>query len=56
MHIGGAHNFEFGKVKFTIAHHGSLSPDNQYTGEASGVLVTIEGENCLSYRRHWAIL
>lgn len=44
MHIGGAHNFDFGKVKFTIAHHGSLSPDNQYTGEASGVLVTIEGK------------
>jgi len=44
MHIGGAHNFDFGRVKFTIAHHGSLSPDNQYTGEASGVLVTIEGK------------
>jgi len=44
MHIGGAHNFDFGKVKFTIAHHGSLSPDNQYTGEASGVLVMIEGK------------
>lgn len=44
MHIGGSHNFEFGTVKFTIAHHGSLSPDNQYTGEASGVLITIEGK------------
>ncbi len=42
MHIGGAHNFNFGRVKFTIAHHGSLTPDNQYAGEASGVLITIE--------------
>jgi len=42
MHIGGAHIFDFGKVKFTIAHHGSLSPDNQYTGEAAGVLITID--------------
>jgi len=44
MHIGGAHNFEFGKIKFTIAHHGSLTPDNQYAGEASGVLLTIDGK------------
>ena len=44
MHIGGAHDFEFGKVKFTIAHHGSMTPDNQYAGEASGVLITIEGK------------
>ncbi|MBK7227923.1 MAG: metal-dependent hydrolase [Ignavibacteriales bacterium] len=44
MHIGGAHNFQFGRVKFTIAHHGSLTPDNQYAGEASGVLITIEGK------------
>jgi L-ascorbate metabolism protein UlaG (beta-lactamase superfamily) len=44
MHIGGSHNFDFGKVKFTIAHHGSLTPDNQYAGEASGVLITIDGK------------
>lgn len=42
MHIGGSHNFNFGRVKFTIAHHGSLTPDNQYAGEASGVLITVE--------------
>lgn len=29
MHIGGGYNFEFGRVKFTIAHHGSMTPDNQ---------------------------
>lgn len=44
MHIGGAHDFDFGRVKFTIAHHGSLTPDNQYAGEASGALITIEGK------------
>jgi len=44
MHIGGSHQFEFGKVKFTIAHHGSITPDNQYAGEAAGVLVMIEGK------------
>lgn len=44
MHIGGSHEFAFGKVKFTIAHHGSMTPDNQYAGEASGVLIIIEGK------------
>lgn len=42
MHIGGAYNFDFGKAKFTIAHHGSMTPDSQYAGEASGVLITID--------------
>ena len=42
MHIGGAHNFEFGRIKFTIAHHGSQTPDGTYSGEPSGVLITIE--------------
>ena len=42
MHIGGAHNFEFGRVKFTIAHHGSLSPDNHFGGEPAGVLITAD--------------
>ncbi len=43
MHIGGAHNFDFGRVKFTIAHHGSMTSDNYYGGEASGVILTIDG-------------
>ena len=42
MHIGGGHNFDFGRVKFTIAHHGSLSPDNQFGGEPAGVLITAD--------------
>ncbi len=45
MHIGGSHNFEFGRVKFTIAHHGSMTPDNYYAGEASGVILSIDGKN-----------
>ncbi|MEW6194776.1 MAG: metal-dependent hydrolase [Bacteroidota bacterium] len=43
MHIGGAYNFDFGRVKFTIAHHGSMTTDNYYGGEASGVILTIDG-------------
>ncbi|HRI47744.1 MAG TPA: metal-dependent hydrolase [Ignavibacteriaceae bacterium] len=42
MHIGGSYNFPFGKVKFTIAHHGSVTPDNYYGGEPAGVLLFIE--------------
>ncbi len=44
MHIGGAWQFPFGRVKFTIAHHGSSSPDGRYMGEPAGVLVTIGGK------------
>jgi L-ascorbate metabolism protein UlaG (beta-lactamase superfamily) len=45
MHIGGSYNFDFGRVKFTIAHHGSFTPDNYYGGEASGVVLSIDGKN-----------
>jgi L-ascorbate metabolism protein UlaG (beta-lactamase superfamily) len=44
MHIGGAHQFDFGRLKFTIAHHGSMTPDNTYGGEPAGVLLTIDGK------------
>lgn len=44
MHIGGAHLFDFGRLKFTIAHHGSMTPDNTYGGEPAGVLLTIDGK------------
>ena len=44
MHIGGSHKFDFGKVKFTIAHHGSITPDNTYAGEPAGVLLTVENK------------
>lgn len=45
MHIGGAYNFDFGRVKFTIAHHGSSNDDGMYMGEPAGVVLTFEGKN-----------
>lgn len=44
MHIGGSYAFEFGTLKFTIAHHGSMTPDNTYGGEPAGVVLTIDGK------------
>lgn len=43
MHIGGSYLFEFGRLKFTIAHHGSMTPDGVYGGEPAGVILTIDG-------------
>lgn len=45
MHIGGGFNFDFGRVKFTIAHHGSQTPDGGYGGEPAGVVLSIDGVN-----------
>ncbi len=47
MHIGGAHDFEFGRVKLTIAQHGSgLATDDGmiYMGNPTGMLITAEGK------------
>lgn len=48
MHIGGARQFEFGKVKFTQAFHGSsyVTENNDiiYTGMPAGILFTAEGK------------
>jgi L-ascorbate metabolism protein UlaG (beta-lactamase superfamily) len=44
MHIGGAHQFPFGRVKLTIAHHGSVAPDGTYTGNPCGFLITMDGK------------
>jgi len=44
MHIGGAYNFPFGRLKFTIAHHGCGLPDGRYMGVAAGVLITMGGK------------
>ncbi|MBD3224378.1 MAG: metal-dependent hydrolase [Caldithrix sp.] len=43
MHIGGAHEFPFGKVKLTPAWHGSSFPDGSYGGTPAGCLVMIDG-------------
>lgn len=40
MYIGGAHVFPFGRVKMTIAHHGSSLPDGGYAGNPVGLLLT----------------
>ncbi len=49
MHIGGSHEFDFGKVKFTQAFHGSSYIDEEtktitYTGMPAGILFTAEGK------------
>lgn len=44
MHIGGGHDFDFGRVKFTIAHHGSQTPDGTYAGEPAGVIIKADGK------------
>jgi L-ascorbate metabolism protein UlaG (beta-lactamase superfamily) len=44
MHIGGARQFPFGKVKLTIAHHGSSFPDGTYGGNPCGFLLWLEGK------------
>ena len=46
MHIGGSHDFDFGSVKLTIAHHGGgYGPDaSVYTGPPVGFLVTMGGK------------
>lgn len=41
MNIGGAMNFPFGKVKFTIAHHSSNNPDGTYAGTPAGILLKL---------------
>lgn len=57
MHIGGAFSFPFGRVKMTIAHHGSGLPDGSYGGNPAGFLINfneghdvyISGDTALTY-------
>jgi L-ascorbate metabolism protein UlaG (beta-lactamase superfamily) len=42
LHIGGGHDFPFGRVKLTIAHHGSGLPDGSYGGNPAGFLLTLD--------------
>ena len=45
MHVGGSHAFPFGRVKLTIAHHGStFQTDDGFVtlGQPCGLLVTAE--------------
>ncbi len=43
MHIGGAYKFPFGRVKLTIAHHGSTTNDGSVCTPC-GFLVTMDGK------------
>lgn len=44
MHLGGGFDFPFGRVKLTIAHHGSAAPDGTYTGNPCGFLISMDGK------------
>jgi L-ascorbate metabolism protein UlaG (beta-lactamase superfamily) len=38
---GGGHGFPFGRVKLTLAFHGSVLPDGTYGGNPAGFLITL---------------
>src|SRR3954466_4272017 len=40
MQHGGGFNFPFGRVKLTLAFHGSMLPDGSYGGNPCGFLIT----------------
>jgi L-ascorbate metabolism protein UlaG (beta-lactamase superfamily) len=44
QHIGGGFNYPWGRVKLTIAQHGSALPDGSYGGNPCGFLFTLEGK------------
>lgn len=41
MNIGGRHEFAFGSVKLTLAHHGSQLPDGTYGGHPAGIVLKL---------------
>ncbi len=43
MNLGGSHNFPFGNLKLTIAHHSSSTPDGVYAGDPAGVVIDSGG-------------
>ncbi|MEJ2031965.1 MAG: metal-dependent hydrolase [Deltaproteobacteria bacterium] len=44
QHIGGGFDYPWGRVKLTIAHHGSALPDGSYGGSPCGFLVSAGGK------------
>jgi len=44
QHIGGGYDYPWGRVKLTIAHHGSALPDGTYGGNPVGFLFYIKGK------------
>lgn len=45
MNTGGSYKFDFGTIKLTMAHHGSMLPDGSYGGCATGVLLKTKDGN-----------
>lgn len=45
MNHGGSWNFEFGKVKYVIAHHTSSFGDGKYGGQPGGFVIEGEQKN-----------
>lgn len=43
-HIGGGFDYPWGRVKLTIAHHGSALPDGSYGGAPCGFLLYLGGK------------
>jgi L-ascorbate metabolism protein UlaG (beta-lactamase superfamily) len=44
LSIGGGHDFPFGRVKLTIAHHGSTGPNGENFGSPAGIILIIDGK------------
>jgi len=42
LHIGGGRTFPFGRVKLTIAHHGSTGPEGEPLGNPAGIGISSE--------------
>ncbi len=45
QHIGGGFNHPIGRIKLTIAFHGSSFPDGSYGGMPCGFLLTVDSKN-----------
>ena len=45
QHIGGGYDHPFGRVKLTIAFHGSGLPDGSYGGMPAGFLLSVAGKH-----------
>ncbi len=45
MNLGGSWDFEFGTVKYVIAHHTSSFPDGSYGGQPGGFVIEGERKN-----------
>jgi len=44
LHIGGGADFPFGRVKLTIAHHGSTGPEGEPLGNPAGIILNVDGK------------